>query len=228
MKRPGRLAAVLLPLLAATACARQAEGDMTGAMEAMLEGNFAEAYCIWKPLAERGDAESQYHIGWLYANGSGLRVDTERAVEWWRRAAEQGMADAQFAMGLAATTGDGMPRDLNAAVAWYGLAARQGHEDAQDILLQLAADPGVRVLEQHPEFVDEPWVGWQGRVSGDAVNVRTGPGTEATVIGQLEKDTAVRVIARSGEWLRIVPPATLEDAESAWIHGGLVEEQAGS
>jgi hypothetical protein len=216
---------VLLPLLAATACAQQAGGDMAAAMEAMLEGNFAEAYCLWKPLAERGQPEAQYHIGWLYANGNGLRVDTERAVEWWRRAADQGLTDAQFAMGLAATTGDGMERDLNAAVSWYGLAARQGHEDARDILLQLAADPGVRVLEQHPEFVDEPWFGWRGRVSGDAVNVRAGPGTDEKVVGQLEKDTAVRVIARSGEWLRIVPPAQWEDAESAWIHDQLVDQQ---
>jgi uncharacterized protein YgiM (DUF1202 family) len=219
---------VLLPLLAATACAQQAEGGMAAAMEAMLEGNFAEAYCLWKPLAEQGEPEAQYHIGWLYANGNGLRVDTERAVEWWRRAAEQGLADAQFAIGLAATTGDGMARDLNAAVAWYGLAARQGHEDARDILLQLAADPGVRVLEQHPEFVDEPWFGWRGSVSADAVNVRAGPGTQEKVVGQLEQATEVRVIARSGAWLRIVPPAQWQDVESAWVHGELVDEQPGA
>jgi len=198
--------------------------DMREAMEAMVAGNFAEAYCVWRPMALAGDPEAQYHLGWLYANGNGLQVDTRRAVEWWRKAARQGFADAQFAMGLAATIGDGMKRDLNEAVRWYGLAARQGNEDARDILLQLAADPGVQILEQHPEFIDEDWFGWHGRIAGERVNVRGGPGTEHAVIGQLDEDTDVRVIARAGDWLRVVPPAGMTGEQTAWIHSDLVAE----
>jgi hypothetical protein len=216
---------LLALVLAAGGAVAEPRDAMTAAMAAMLEGNFAEAYCLWQPLAERGDAEAQYHLGWLYANGNGLKVDTRQAVAWWRRAAEQGHADAEFAMGLAATTGDGMERDLNEAVRWYGLAAQQGHQDARDILLQLAADPAVRVLEQHPEFVDESWFGWHGEVVGERVNVRAGPGTANAVIGQLDTGAVVRVIARTGSWLRVVPPADWDRTKAAWIHAELVGER---
>ena len=37
--------------------------------------NYAEAYCIWRPLADSGHAESQYRLGWLYAKGLGLAID---------------------------------------------------------------------------------------------------------------------------------------------------------
>ena len=63
-------------------------------MNALLEGNFAEAYCKWKPLAQRGYAEAQYNLGWLYANGNGLNVDLQLAHHWWAAAARQGHADA--------------------------------------------------------------------------------------------------------------------------------------
>lgn len=80
-------------------------------MQSLMQGNYAEAYCQWRPLADQGYAEAQYHVGWLYANGNGLAVDLSRALEFWTAAAEQGHADAQFAVGLAYTTGDGVEKD---------------------------------------------------------------------------------------------------------------------
>ena len=66
-----------------------------------------EAYRRWKPLAERGYAEAQYNIGWLYANGNGLAVDIGQALDWWMKAAAGTCTDAQFAVGSGHTTGDG-------------------------------------------------------------------------------------------------------------------------
>ena len=40
--------------------------DLEDAIAAMHTGDFAEAYCIMRPLAERGDADAQYNIGWMY------------------------------------------------------------------------------------------------------------------------------------------------------------------
>ena len=122
-------------------------------MKALREGNYAEAYCRWRPLAERGYAEAQYHLGWLFANGNGMSVDIEQALAWWGEAARQGHADAQFAVGLAYTTGEGMKKDLDEAINWYLAAARQGHQDARDILVQLNGDSTVHLLERHPEIL---------------------------------------------------------------------------
>ena len=37
--------------------------DLEDAVDAMRTGDFAEAYCIMRPLADAGDADAQYNIG---------------------------------------------------------------------------------------------------------------------------------------------------------------------
>jgi TPR repeat protein len=76
------------------------------AAAAMQSGHYAEAYCNWKPLAKRGDADAQYNLGWLYANGLGMHVDPSMAAYWWRLAASQDNHDAQFALAFAIVSGD--------------------------------------------------------------------------------------------------------------------------
>ena len=217
------LALLLLTSLWLHAAAATREFDV--GMQALLAGDYAEAYCRWKPLAERGDADAQYHLGWLYANGNGLRVDTAKAFAWWQRAATQGHADAQFAVGFALTMGDGTERDLKHAVDWYLKAAQQGHEDARDTLVRLAADPEAELLERHPELVSAPWFGWHGTVKGDRVNVRAKDGTDGKIVAKLDKGTAVRVIARRGEWLRITFTEAGGAGHSGWIYENLITGQ---
>lgn len=190
-------------------------------MTALEKGNYAEAYCFWKPLAEQGSAEAQYHIGWLYANGNGLSVDPERALAWWTRAAKQGFGDAQFAVGLAYTTGDGMERDLDEAVVWYLAAARQGHQDARDILVRLNGDPSLNLLENHPEVAREPWFGRDALVKKDGSNVRAAPGTEHEVVATLAQGARVRVIGRRDDWYMVVLPSPVQ-GQIAWIYKSLV------
>jgi len=40
--------------------------------------------------AEAGDASAQTRLGWIYANGIGVLVDADKAVEWYQKAAAQG------------------------------------------------------------------------------------------------------------------------------------------
>jgi hypothetical protein len=213
-------------LLTAGACdAGNARDQFDLGMAALSDGNYAEAYCRWRPLAERGYAEAQYHLGWLYANGNGMRVDIETALAWWRKAARQGHADAQFAVGLAFTTGEGIGSDLNEALKWFLAAARQGHEDARDILIRLNGDPSVKLLETHPEVARESWFGWTARVVGERINARAGPGTEHKIVAQLEEGSELRVIGRREDWrMVLLPPA--EDGKTAWVYKSLVSEAA--
>ncbi len=190
-------------------------------MLALADGDYAEAYCHWLPLAEQGYAEAQYHIGWLYANGNGLAVDIEQALTWWMRAAGQGHADAQFAVGLAHTTGEGLKKDLHEAVKWYLTAAHQGHRDARDIILQLNGDPSLNLLETHPEVAEETWFGWPGTINRDKINVRAGPGTRHKIVSKLEKGSEVRVVGRRGDWWMVVLPGAAK-GEYAWIYKSLL------
>ncbi|MCB1800487.1 MAG: SEL1-like repeat protein [Gammaproteobacteria bacterium] len=221
-------AIVILLLLAGAARAGSQPAAFESGMQALMQGNYAEAYCQWRPLADQGYAEAQYHVGWLYANGNGLAVDLSRALEFWTAAAEQGHADAQFAVGLAYTTGDGVDRDLNRAVDWYLKAARLGHQDARDILLRLNGDRTVNLFEDHPELAYESWFGWGAEVRGERINVRGGPGTSHKIVASLDKGSEVRVVGRRGDWYMVVLPGDGGDGDRvAWIFGSLLSRTSG-
>lgn len=214
------LACLLVGGTALAVHASDNDDAMRQAMQALSRGDYAQAYCAWRPLAEGGLSEAQYQIGWLYANGNGLAVDVERALAWWVRAAEQGHADAQFAIGLAYTTGEGgIRRDLDEAVRWYLAAARHGHPDAADVLVRLnGGDPSLRLLERYPELAQAAWFGRPGRILGERINVRAGPGTDHAVLRQLDDGSPVRIVGERGDWLWILLP----DGDAAWVHRSLV------
>ncbi|MGH6921087.1 MAG: SH3 domain-containing protein, partial [Geminicoccaceae bacterium] len=60
-------------------------------------------------------------------------------------------------------------------------------------------------------------------VTGDNVNVRTGPGIDQAVSRQVDRDQRVIEIERDGDWVR----AEIEGATGAegWIHGSLLALQ---
>jgi len=96
--------------------------------------------------AEQGDADAQYFLGFMYANGDGVPEDDTEAVRWYRLAAEQGRAAAQYEVGYMYANGDGVPEDDTEAAHWYRLAAEQGNGMAQ-IQLGLMYEDGKGVPE---------------------------------------------------------------------------------
>ncbi|SUO96074.1 tetratricopeptide repeat protein [Suttonella ornithocola] len=61
-------------------------------------GNYADAFKWAQPAAEKGDAEAQFNLGWLYENGQGVTQDYNKACQWYEKAAAQGLAKAQQAL----------------------------------------------------------------------------------------------------------------------------------
>ena len=82
-------------------------------------------------LAEQGDADAQFNLGVMYANGEGVPQDEAEAVRWYRLSADQGNAFAQYDLGFRYAIGLGVPQDEAEAVRWYRLSADQGNADAQ-------------------------------------------------------------------------------------------------
>ena len=98
---------------------------------AFQSGDYATALREWTPLAEQGDAFTQYNLGQMYRKGKGVLQDYKTAVKWYTLAAEQGYADAQSNLGTRYVKGQGVPQDDKTAVKWYTLAADQGNAFAQ-------------------------------------------------------------------------------------------------
>lgn len=135
LPRAGSLALALL--LVALGASGPVAADYYEALAAWERGDHARAIALWLPLAEAGDAASQYWLGRLHAHGLGVARDPARAAEWYRRAAEAGHAGAQNNLGLLYELGEGLARDLAEAARWYAAAAEQGDAAAQVNLARL-------------------------------------------------------------------------------------------
>ncbi len=107
--------ALLLSVL--PACADTAAG-----LTAFKGKDYARAYREWKASADAGQAEAEFDLGVLYAQGLGVRRDLTEAANWYRKSAGQGNAEAQFALGQMYSRGWGVPRDQADAIRWLQMA----------------------------------------------------------------------------------------------------------
>jgi len=106
-------------------------GQFESAIAAYERGDYATAFRLMKPLAEKGDAKAQHNLGVMYDSGRGVTQDSTMALKWYRRAAEQGIPDAQHNLGLMYYYGQGVPQNYIEAARWYRRAAEQGMPDSQ-------------------------------------------------------------------------------------------------
>jgi cell division septation protein DedD len=118
----------LLAVLAgaiATAAAPAPKSVRDG-IAAWQRADYAAAIAIWRPLAEKGDADASFNLGQAYRLGRGVAVDLAKAQAWLERAARSGHLDAQTTLGLLLF--DSGSRD--AAMQWLKKAAERGEPRA--------------------------------------------------------------------------------------------------
>jgi TPR repeat protein len=109
-----------------------------------------------KAKAEEGNVDAELSLGWIYANGLGVKRDRAEAVKWYRLAAEQGNDIAQNYLGrllwfLGGTT-NGDPKDRTEAVKWFREAGAKGNAEAQ-CNLGLCYEEGDGVLKDSAKAV---------------------------------------------------------------------------
>ena len=85
-------------------------------------------------FAERGDAEAQCELAFMYAKGIDVPKSEARALQWYTLAAEQGHAGAQFSLGVMYAKGRSVEQNFEQAFNWYRKAAEQGHVGAKSTL----------------------------------------------------------------------------------------------
>jgi TPR repeat protein len=106
-------------------------GDYETGRAAYDVGDFERAQAVWAPAAESGNADSQFGMGLLYANGYGVPLDDAQALKWYMLAAEQNHGQAQCNIAVMHANGWGVPMSETEAMKWYLLAAENGVTDAQ-------------------------------------------------------------------------------------------------
>lgn len=112
-----------------------ADVAVVGAYEAGLvayrKGDFVAARGLWEPVAEAGNPQAQYFLGFMLQNGLGQPWSNARAANWYRRAANQGLPEAQLALGELYLSGMGVELDPRVGAAWYASAAVTGDATGQ-------------------------------------------------------------------------------------------------
>ncbi len=98
--------------------------------KAVSDGEFSKL----KAMAEKGNADAQARLGFLYYTGNGVPKDYVKAAEWCRKAAEKGDANAQHLLGMMYGDGDGVEKDYTKARGWFLKAAEQGDAVSQSRL----------------------------------------------------------------------------------------------
>jgi TPR repeat protein len=96
--------------------------------------DYSSALVVWRAAADKGNAQAQYNIGWMYDLGLGVAQSDEQAVRWYRSAALKGHPEAQAALGWMHQHGRGVEQNGAEAVGWYRRAAGQGLASAMSCL----------------------------------------------------------------------------------------------
>jgi uncharacterized protein len=104
---------------------------------AFRRGDFPTAVRILGPLAERGNAEAQALLGFMYEYGRGVPQNAVVAVHWYVCAAEQGNPAGQYHLGLMYDKGHGVPRSAVLAYKWLNLAAAAAPPSDRDYYLRI-------------------------------------------------------------------------------------------
>ena len=139
------VAAITAALVSAPVSAQTVKAGI----EAWQKADYATAVTIWRPLAERGDADAEFNLGQAYRLGRGVPINLATAKSWFTKAAQAGHLDAQTTLGLLLFQNgdqvDGLKwlrsaadQDEPRALLVYGTALYNGDGVTQDRLLGYA------------------------------------------------------------------------------------------
>jgi uncharacterized protein len=110
---------LILLLLFSTTCW---SADWAKGYAAFKGGDYATALKEWTPLAKQGHAIAQFNLGFMYANGEGVKQDKFKAVELYTKACDGGNAGGCIILGFNYESGEGVKLDKKRALALYGKA----------------------------------------------------------------------------------------------------------
>ena len=135
---------LLLGMLIGAAAMPAAAQSVRAGIEAWQKGDTAGAVAIWRPLAEKGDADAAFNMGQAYRLGKGVPLDLSQAQSWLERAARKGHIDAQTTLGLLLFQNG----NRVAAMRWLNAAAEAGEARAL-LMVGTALYNGDGVPEDH-------------------------------------------------------------------------------
>lgn len=101
--------------------------DYNKGLKAYKAGDFVKAFKEFKPLAEQGNVDAQFEVGFAYYYGQGVLKDYAKGLKWSQMAAKQGNRKAQSILGSIYADGKGVLKDNLTAHMWYNISSANEH-----------------------------------------------------------------------------------------------------
>jgi hypothetical protein len=131
-------ARILGPLAAAGHAPSQVELGLLRYHGRGVDESDQEAFSLFARAARQGNLDGMFHLGHLYALGSGIpseESDADRkAAQWLFEAAVRGHPNAQHSLGILFLAGKGVVQNNDEGLKWITRAAEQGNPDARRFL----------------------------------------------------------------------------------------------
>jgi len=124
-------ALVLVPVVPSTAA------SVVDGTHAFAKGNYRSAATLARSSAERGNADAQALLGFMYEHGRGVPQDYVLAAHWYACAAKQGHVTAQYLLGLMYDKGHGVEQSDTLSYKWLNLAAAHAPRRAREYYLRV-------------------------------------------------------------------------------------------
>ena len=87
------------------------------------QGGHKKAFEIYTSLAEKGHADAENNLGYMYKSGVGTKQNYQKAVELYQRSANQDYVHAQVNLAFMYSSGSGVQQDYSKALFWFRRAA---------------------------------------------------------------------------------------------------------
>ena len=142
-RRAGFALALLLlmaPSSGSFAAEESLEADLARGVEAFRDRDYGSALRWLEPVANAGEAQAQFILGFMHQNGRGVPADAEKGAALLRQSVEQGYTYAQFSLASSYRFGIGVEQDLLDAHRWLLLAERNGYDPARQIRMVIEAE----------------------------------------------------------------------------------------
>ncbi len=105
-----------------------------------------EAIKLFEKAGASGHQMAAFELGVLYLDGTRVRKDRARALDWFTRSADLGQIDAQYLLGLAYRKSD-----ISQSLMWLNKAAAGGHDRAAAEVQKICVEkPGACAANKKP------------------------------------------------------------------------------
>ena len=90
--------------------------------------NYTNGFYWTQKLANQGDAQAQFNLGYMYNKGKDVRQDYSQAFNWFQKSANQDYAEAQYNLGLMYANGQGVRQNKVTLKELFGKACENGNQ----------------------------------------------------------------------------------------------------